>query len=104
VRVQEICVGATGGANEVRQESRDENRTPGAAAQIADDPMAVCNPEMTELLRADHRDRDSPGPHTLDRIGDKSSCAVIPIARVRGREDGDLHRVVPMALIARAEG
>ena len=76
---------------EVEEERRQQQRQPRPPAQIPGDPVPVRDPVMPERRRRDDLDLDPLRPHSLDRVADEETGHVPLAARVRGRQDDDLH-------------
>ena len=75
----------------VEEERRQQQREPRPPAQVAGDPVPVGDPEVPERRRRDDLDLDALRPHRLDRVADEEAGHVPLVARVRGRQDDDLH-------------
>ena len=93
VRVHEVRVARrrSRSARKRSQHGRNEERKPRACAEIGDDPRPVRNSEVTEPIRRDDVYVDSALAQALDRVAEKRRGVVAGIARVRRRQDGDLH-------------
>jgi hypothetical protein len=95
VRVNEIGVArdAARGDRVRRDESRNERQLPRSGAQVLRDPAAVGDAEVREGRRRDDVDLDAAFPYRAHRPGDEVARDVPRVARVRRRQDDDLHSV-----------
>ena len=93
VRVDEIRVtrSSSCGTRVRREEQRHEERLPRTALQIPDDAVPVGEPEVPKRGGRDDLDLDPCRPQVLDRVANERSRDVVRPARVRRRENDDLH-------------
>ena len=74
-----------------REEERQEHRLPRAPPQVPDDPVPVREPVVPERGGRYDDHLDARLPQVLDRVAHEDAGDVVPRARIRRREDGDLH-------------
>ena len=74
-----------------REEQRHEEHLPRTALQVPDDAVPVGEPEVPKRGGRDDVDVDSRRPQVLDRIANERSRDVVRPARIRRRENDDLH-------------
>jgi hypothetical protein len=93
VRVHEVGVacGPPRGPGEREQEERDEEYAPRLPPQVPGDPVPVREPEVPERGGRDDRDLDARRAQVLDRVPHERARDVVLRARVRRRQDGELH-------------
>ena len=93
VGVDEIRVGRglARGAPERAEHQRQRERALRPAPEVLDDAVAVGDPVVGEPGWGDDVDGDSALPNSLDRVGDEAARGVAGEARVRRRQDRDLH-------------
>ena len=72
------------------QEESQKEHTPWPMPEIADDPVAVRDPEVAEGRRRNDADIETGGAQVLDRVPDEDSGDVVREARVRRRQHDDL--------------
>ena len=75
----------------VEEERRQQQREPRPPAQVPHDAVAVGDPEVRERRGRDDLDLDTLRAHRLDGVADEEAGHVPLVARVRGRQDDDLH-------------
>ena len=78
-------------AREREEEEGQEQHEPRPRAQVVRDPVAVGDPEVTEVERRDDTHLDALPAQVLDGVCDERACEVTRRARVRRRQDADLH-------------
>ncbi len=93
VRVHEVGVSRrrAGGPGVRREECRNERDLPRRSPQVLSDPTAVGDTEVLEGRRGHDVDLDPELAHTAHLRGDEASRDVTLVARVRRREDADMH-------------
>ena len=74
--------------HEAHRHHTDERREPRPAAEVADEPAAVREPEVAVAAGSEHRDVDVPG-EPPDEVGDEPAGEVALVPRVRGGEVDD---------------
>jgi len=89
--VHEVAVATPRHPAEVPEERRKKQDEPGAPAHVSEDAVAECKSEVLEVRRRDHLDFDTPRADGLDRVGDEPACRIVGVARIRRRQDEDLH-------------
>ncbi len=72
------------------QEERQREHEPRPAAEVADDPVPVGDPEVAEVRRRDDLDVDPGRPNVLDRVPHEVTGDVVRMPRIRGRQHDDL--------------
>ena len=82
VGVQEISIHPAGGAHEAREQRGDEQHEPRPAPQIADDPVSVGDPVVTELLRPNDLDLDPARTDVVDRVRNEPAGRIPGEARI----------------------
>jgi hypothetical protein len=91
VGVEDVRVDPPPRSHERGQHRRHERHEPRPRLQIADDPVAVGDAEVAEVLRRDDLDLDA-AAQALDGVGDEASGRVARVPRIRRRQDADLQR------------
>ena len=93
MRVDEIRIARSSpcGTRIRREKQRHEEHLPRTTFQVPDDAVPVREPEVPKRGRRDDIDVDSRRPQVLDRIANERSRDVVRPARVRRRENDDLH-------------
>ena len=93
VRVDEVGVarGPARGPRIVEEERRQQQRQPRPPAQVPHHAVAVGDPEVAERRGRDDLDLDTLRAHGLDGVADEEAGHVPLVARVRSRQDDDLH-------------
>jgi len=86
-----IAGGAASGLTKRSQHQRQQQRSGGVPAQIADDARAVGDPVVRDGGRRDDLDLDSALADVVDGVGDEPAGRVPGRPRIRAREDCDLH-------------
>ena len=74
-----------------REEQRHEEHLPRTALQVPDDAVPVGEPEVPKRGGRDDLDLDSSRTQVLDCVANERSRDVVRPARVRRRENDDLH-------------
>ncbi len=82
-------------ARERREEERNDEQLPGGAAKVVDDAGPVGDPVVPEGRRRDDADVDALGAERLHPVAHERPCNVVRIARIRRRQDDDLHSRSP---------
>ena len=73
------------------QEEREGEREPWPPAQVPDDAVPVREPEVAKGRGRDDVDVDARLAQVLDRVADERPGDVVRPARVRRRQDDELH-------------
>ena len=86
-----VARGSPRGTRVRGEEERQEQHLPRTPPEVPDDPVPVREPEVPERGGRDDVDVEAGRPQVLDRIANERSRDVVRPARVRRREDDDLH-------------
>ena len=86
-----VARGAARCAHEPGQEERQREHEPRPAAEVADDPVPVGDPEVAEVRRRDDLDVDPGRPNVLDRVSHEVTGDVVRVSRIRRRQHDDPH-------------
>jgi hypothetical protein len=78
-------------ARERDEQQRQRERQPRPAAEVAHDAVAGGDAEVPEIRRRDNVDLDASCAQTFDGVGDEAAGRVSRRARIRRRQDDDLH-------------
>jgi len=81
----------TGRTAEAGEHQRREKRPPRLAAQVAENPRAVGDPVVPEVVRGHDLDLDLPPAQPFDGVGHEPSRGIALVPGVRRGEDEDLH-------------
>ena len=82
-------------AREGREERRKDEQLPGGAAKVVDDAVPVGDPVVPAGRRRHDADVDPRGAECLDPVAHERPCNVVRVARIRRRQDDDLHSRSP---------
>jgi hypothetical protein len=79
VGVHNVCVarGAARGARIGSEKRREDKHEPGLRAQVLDDPVAECDPEMPEIRGRHNVDARTGCTQARNRICDEVACDVV---------------------------
>ena len=93
MRVDEVGVAAARRAARAYETRKAGSRSAshGRRRRLPRDPVAVGDPEVAERRRRDDLDVHALRPHRLDGVADEQTGDVVLVARVRRRQDDDLH-------------
>ena len=79
------------GPREGEQEERQRQHLPRCRTQVVDDPVAVGDPVVAEPRGRDDAHVDPRGAERLDPVTHEAPGDVVRVARIRRRQDDDLH-------------
>ena len=88
--VSRAC-GTTRSARKREEEERERERLPRRGAQVVDDAVPVGDPVVAEARRRDDAHLGPGGPQRLHAVVHERPGDVVRVARVRRRQDTDLH-------------